>query len=571
VSSELPRVLAVDDDENNIDLLRRSLRGEFNLTTLTSAREALVALEAGGWDLIIVDQRMPEMTGTELLERARVLQPQARRVILSAFAETPALLTAINRCRIHRFLSKPVRPDDLLSCARALAPARKARRQRGLLLDLNVGRGAALAAAFSGTDIELQVVQELDKNATPSLLILVEPKSEAVEATLEALGSERSTMVMVVVAGDAVGDAASYLETGVDEIIWPPARGEEVLWRFRTWQARRAAEIEIERLQGELASKRGYFDIVGDSESMRAIFASAERVAGTDTSVLILGETGTGKELVARAIHAASHRREGPFVAVNLSAIPETLVESEIFGHDAGAFTGAHKARPGRLEAVEGGTLFLDEVGDLPLSVQVKLLRILQERRYSRVGSNDTRSANFRLLCATHRDLPSMISERKFREDLFYRINVLQIELPPLRERREDIALLVNHFLQRFSLRGGKRDVSLSEAAMKELVDYSWPGNVRQLEHAVERAVALARDGEALQPGLVTERHRVSFRGEVDTFMKGGRGLEQLLEDIERTALQETMQRYGGNQTAAAAKLQIPRSTLRNKLRKHGL
>jgi DNA-binding NtrC family response regulator len=358
----------------------------------------------------------------------------------------------------------------------------------------------------------------------------------------------------------------------VDEVIWPPARPEEILSRYATTIERQNSVTESARLRAEVVSQQGYFDLIGASPSMHRVFEQIDRVAPTDATVLIGGETGTGKELVARAIHAASHRHDGPFVAVNMAAIPETLMESELFGHEAGAFTGARHARPGRFEAVSGGTLFLDEVGELPASAQVKLLRVLQERKFERVGSQQARAANFRLVCATHRDLQERIREGAFREDLYYRINVVRLDLPPLRERRQDIPLLAEYFLGAYAKQLGVSGVRFGEDALEELSNHSWPGNVRELRHAIERAVAMSRNGETLSTGFLEAREtRRSFRAMADEFLREGRTLDELIEDIERTVLVETLARFDGNQSVVAKKLGIARTTLRSRMKKLGI
>jgi len=313
-------------------------------------------------------------------------------------------------------------------------------------------------------------------------------------------------------------------------------------------------------------------DIVGESEGIRSVMKQVHRVAVSEASVLLIGETGTGKEIVARALHALSPRRNAPFLGVNLSALPESLVESELFGHEQGAFTGARTSRPGRLDAVHGGILFLDEVGDLSLNVQVKLLRVIEERTFERLGSTAARRADFRLICATHRDLDSMVSEGSFREDLYYRINVVRIALPALRDRREDVPRLAQHFMARFCEKYRVPEVVISEPAMRALQHHDWPGNVRELQHVIERAIAMSPGDRVIDESILWMRKpRVSFRKEVERYLEDGRGLREILADIERTMIVETLERFGGNQVAAARKLKIPRQTLQNRLRKYGL
>jgi DNA-binding NtrC family response regulator len=293
------------------------------------------------------------------------------------------------------------------------------------------------------------------------------------------------------------------------------------------------------------------------------------RVAPSDASVMLIGETGTGKEMMARAIHALSPRRERPLLAVNLSAIPESLVESELFGYKKGAFTGAGSSHKGRLEAVDGGTLFLDEIGDLSLNIQVKLLRVLEQRTFERLGDTTPRRADFRLICATHRDLAAQVADGSFREDLYYRLDVVRIDLPPLRERREDIPALARLFLERCCERYGLENITISEAAMQSLLRHSWRGNVRELQHVIERAVAMTRRNSVIEEFQWNRSPRLCFRQEVENALEKDRGLREVLADIERMMLAQALDVCGGNQVAAARKLKIPRQTLQNRLKKH--
>jgi DNA-binding NtrC family response regulator len=371
--------------------------------------------------------------------------------------------------------------------------------------------------------------------------------------------------IVVALPASSVTEAAAYRAAGVDDFVALPVRPEEVHLRYHG----RTSGREGPRPPATIAARR-FPKIVAGTDAMQRVLDQVHQVASSDASVLLVGETGTGKEIVARAIHAMSRRGNAPFLAVNLSALPESLVESELFGHEKGAFTGAQASRPGRLDAVDRGVLFLDEVGDLSLSVQVKLLRVLEERTFERLGSTTSRRTDFRLICATHRDLDAMVAERSFREDLYYRINVVRIVLPPLRERREDVPRLVEFFLEKFADKYGGRHV-ITAAAMDALVRHEWPGNVRELQHMLERAVAMSTDGVIDEGLLKTRSRRVSFNKEIQRDLGDGRGLRDILADIERQILAETLERFGGNQLAAARKLAIPRQTLQNRLKKYGL
>jgi DNA-binding NtrC family response regulator len=301
---------------------------------------------------------------------------------------------------------------------------------------------------------------------------------------------------IVAILGE--GDSGlKVMERGVyDTLSTPPNIVELRLILQRAHKFYRAQK-KLHRLRSQEPSLEGLYDLIGSSESMQKVFCLARRIAPCDVNVLVTGETGTGKELLARAIHCMSAREARPFVAFSCANFPETLIEDELFGHEQGAFTGALKSRQGRLESADEGTLFLDEVGDLGLSLQPKLLRVLQEHTFERLGSNRLVSVNLRLVCATNRKLDEMVRQGKFREDLYYRLNVVQIHLPPLRERPDDIPLLVHHFLKRFAMQFKKKARRFSRAALLALEEYPWPGNVRELENAVQRAVALA-DGQTI-------------------------------------------------------------------------
>ena len=299
-------------------------------------------------------------------------------------------------------------------------------------------------------------------------------------------------------------------------------------------------------------------NIVGQSTPMRKVFDAIETVGPTDATVLITGESGTGKELVARAIHQASPRRFHPLVAIHCGALTETLLESELFGHEKGAFTGAQYRKKGKFEIAEGGTVFLDEIGDISLKTQTDLLRVLQEREITRVGGNQIVKVDFRCIAATNKNLEKLIEEGKFRPDLFYRLNVFRIELPPLRERREDIPVLVNHFVQKFSLAMNKRVNRVSPAAMNQLQQQPWLGNVRELENAVERAMVVGQEPELHEQDFI-------FKSASATTGEGKK-----LEEMERAHILRVVEECGGNQSHAAEILDIDRVTLYHKLKKYG-
>jgi PAS domain S-box-containing protein len=328
-----------------------------------------------------------------------------------------------------------------------------------------------------------------------------------------------------------------------------------------------------EYLREEIRSLYNFEEIVGRSRALRRVLEQVERVARTDASVLILGETGTGKELVARAIHAASPRRDRPLVKVSCAALSPGLVESELFGHEKGAFTGAAEARVGRFELAQGGTIFLDEVGEIPLDVQVKLLRVLQEREFERIGGRTTLRVDVRVIAATHRDLERAIAEGRFRQDLFYRLNVFPVTLPPLREREDDLPLLVAYFVERHAARVGRSFAPVSDATLGQLRRYPWPGNVRELENVIERTVILSRGPELEVPPGLLELPRPGAGG-AGVAASAGAGRPLSLDELERRHIVETLRATGwriDGPNGAAVRLGLHASTLRSRMKKLGI
>jgi formate hydrogenlyase transcriptional activator len=323
------------------------------------------------------------------------------------------------------------------------------------------------------------------------------------------------------------------------------------------------------RLDTPVENETPFTEIIGNSSSLKLALAEVEQVAPTDSTVLVLGETGTGKELIARAIHNLSARRGRPFVKVNCAAIPFDLLESELFGHEKGAFTGAIAQKIGRFELADSGTLFLDEIGDLPLALQPKLLRVLQEQEFERIGSGRTHRINVRRVAAKHRDLSEMVARREFRSDLYYRLNVFPVELPPLRKRPGDIPRLISHFVEDFSRRMGKRVHFIAPETMAALTSYSWPGNVRELQNLIERAVIRSNNGELPNPLPVVEQRPVC--SDIGTILRPDSGT---LRDGMRYLILRTLEETGwviGGPEGAASRLGLPRTSLISKMKKLGV
>ena len=366
-------------------------------------------------------------------------------------------------------------------------------------------------------------------------------------------------LIVIIMTGYAsVDTAVAALKNGAYDYVTKPLDPDEIAHMVRNVLAHKRTAQENVLLRETVAEVARPGDMVGQSGPMRKVFDAIETVGPTDATVLVTGESGTGKELVARAIHHASPRRFHPLVVIHCGALTETLLESELFGHEKGAFTGAQYRKKGKFEIAEGGTVFLDEIGDITLKTQTDLLRVLQEREITRVGGNQTIKVDFRCIAATSKDLEKLIEEGKFRPDLFYRLNVFRISLPPLRERREDIPLLVDHFVRKFSLAMNKRITRVSPEAMNQLQQQSWLGNVRELENAVERAMVVGQEPELQEPDFIFKPQSVSIGG------------SKKLEEMERAHILRVVEECGGNQSRAAEVLDIDRVTLYHKLKKYG-
>jgi DNA-binding NtrC family response regulator len=369
---------------------------------------------------------------------------------------------------------------------------------------------------------------------------------------------------ILMTAFGTIQTAVDAMKRGAADYLTKPIDLDELDALITRVLERRALLSENAELRRQVEEKYHLQGLATANAQMQEAISVAARAAATTVTVLIRGESGTGKELLARAVHHASPRRKGPFVAVNLAALPETLVESELFGHERGAFTGADRERRGRFELAEGGTLLLDEIGDLPRSTQVKLLRVLQERAFERLGGSRSLATNVRIIAATNRDLDAMVRDGAFREDLFYRLNVVAITLPPLRERREDIPALVEQFLERFAAPGSPR-ATISREAMDALVKYRYPGNVRELENIVQRAVALARSP------LISTSDLPEYVLGLHPETPGDGSLPDQVARLERRLIERALAEAGGVQTQAARLLGISERHLRYKLRKYGL
>jgi len=380
------------------------------------------------------------------------------------------------------------------------------------------------------------------------------------------------TGVLMITAFSAAEQAVEAMKLGAYDYICKPFKIEEIKQLVKNALEKQGLKRENNLLKIDVQERDRFCGIIGKSPKMRELFDLIQKVAASQSSVLVLGESGTGKELVARSIHTCSPRVTKPFVAVNCGAIPENLIESELFGHKKGSFTGAVSDRPGLFEQAEGGTLFLDEIGELPLLLQTKLLRVLQEREFKRVGDAVTRKADIRLVCASNRDLEAQVQEGTFREDLYYRINVIQLVMPPLRERIADIPLLVDFFCQKYRIDKSSKPIVITPGALKALMNYPFPGNIRELENCIERSLIINAQQiseENLPKQLLVSKAPV-LAGDCE-IPEGGLPLEQLLEDLEKKYLLKALEITGGAKKKAGELLGMSFRSFRYRLAKFGL
>jgi DNA-binding NtrC family response regulator len=432
---------------------------------------------------------------------------------------------------------------------------------RTALAEILKGEGYAVETAGDG----FKAIARMAEFA-PDLVLtdLKMPGLDGVELMKKVKEQDPELPVVVMTAFGAVETAVSAMRAGAADYLQKPLNSDELLIVLERALERTKLRRETAELRSQLRERYSFENIVGSSPEMQQVFKSVAQVAPSRATVLISGDSGTGKELVAAAIHHRSPRAPGPFVRLHCAALAETLLESELFGHERGAFTGADRKREGRFEQANGGTLFLDEIGEISLATQVKLLRVLQEREFERVGGNQTIRVDVRVIAATNRDLKEMVAAGRFREDLYYRLNVINLTLPSLRQRASDIPALAIHFLKRYAEENGKNVSTISDAALALLANHSWPGNVRELENVIERAVVLA-ESDALEPQhLPPEFVAASRRG----------GAPQIpgatMDEIERYAIMKTLESAGGSTGRAAETLGISVRKIQYKLQEYG-
>ena len=430
--------------------------------------------------------------------------------------------------------------------------------------------GFDVALAASGE--EALALLDVDDAIDLVILDVMLPGISGID-TLRAIRiSNPQLAVIVITAFSSIDGAIEAMKHGAFHYIPKPFKNEEVVLTVNKALEQRRLSSENERLKAELAEKYAYSNIIGKSETMRKIFDLIRLAAPSRSNILIVGESGTGKELVAKAIHHASPRARNAFVTVNSGSLPPELLESSLFGHMKGAFTGAIATKRGLFEVADGGSIFLDEIGNINLETQAKLLRVIQEKEFMRLGSVDTIKVDVRIIAATNADLAKLMADSKFREDLFYRLNVITITLPPLRRRREDIPLLVSHFLEKYAEENRRKVKEITPDAMRILMDHVWPGNVRELENTIERAVVLCTT-ERIGPDLLPDYLRFPVQTELPAMIvpSDGISLKDAVSRYERTMILQSLEMANGVQKKAAELLQLKPSTLNEMMKRLGI
>jgi two-component system response regulator AtoC len=443
---------------------------------------------------------------------------------------------------------------------------------RGVLREFLDDEGFDVSEAENGPQV-LEALQGSEDGRPDLVLMDVRmPEKTGFDVLREARSSPTDQLPIIIMTAFGTSNIAiEAMQLGAYDYITKPFDLDDVLLTIQRFFERQSLSDQVMELSSRLGDRDPNEVMIGNSASMQEVYKTIGRVARSDATVLISGETGTGKELVASILHNKSSYARGPLIKVNCAALPETLLESELFGHEKGAFTGALNQRKGRFEMANKGTIFMDEVGEMSLSTQKKLLRILQEREFERVGGSVTVKVDVRVIAATNKILTQEVEDNRFREDLYYRLNVISIFLPPLRDRRDDIPLLVEHFLHKHRYLPSSQPSRVSQGAMQMMMDYHWPGNVRELENIIERASVLA------QGGVITEDH-ISFTGadnrrfiDVGQRIRKGTRLGDLMQDVERLALCEALAQTDGDRVAASSLLGIDVVELRHRLEAYGL
>ncbi len=440
--------------------------------------------------------------------------------------------------------------------------------------DINLGKVLAHQLEKSGYTVDRAVngrdgLKLFEKNAYDALISDIQmPDISGIDVLKTVRRSDQKTVIILITAFGSVNSAIDACKMGADDYITKPFGREQLLFTVEKNLRLRQLEKENESLKDNLQDKFHFDNMIAGSGAMQQVLKITHKVAQSSANVMILGESGTGKELIAKAIHYNSPRKDKPLITINCPSIPGNLLESELFGHVKGAFTGALKDRKGKFELADGGTIFLDEIGDLHEDLQAKLLRFLQEREFERIGGDKTIKVDVRLIAATNQDLSKLIKEKKFREDLYYRLSVIPIQLPPLRERREDIPFLIDFFIKRY---GAGKNFKVEPRVMKALMNYSWPGNVRELENVIERVVTLASGDIITMEDLPVYLTSAEAPEEISGFSIQIPEEGIALDLIEKNVIEMILKKVNGNQSEAARLLQIPRHVLLYRMKKFGM
>jgi two-component system, NtrC family, response regulator AtoC len=439
---------------------------------------------------------------------------------------------------------------------------------RLLLRNFLEGEGYDTSEAKSGGDVLRMLPQ-----STPDLMILdlKMPEWDGIEV-MKKLGEQNIKVpVLLMTAHGTSNSAIQAIQAGAFDYLTKPFELDDVLLTLRRFFEYQELAAEVKKLRGQLERPDPSDRIIGRTGAMQEVYKTIGRVARSDSTVLIWGETGTGKELVAQTIHQNSTYRQGPLVKVSCAALPETLLESELFGHEKGSFTGAMVQRKGRFEMAHKGTIFLDEIGEMSFGTQKKLLRVLQEKEFERVGGSTSIQVDVRVVAATNKDLLAEVGANRFREDLYYRLNVISIFMPPLRDRKEDIPLLVEHFLHKHRFSVSSPPSRITDEALKSLERHDWPGNVRELENAIERAVVMAQGGIITSQHLYLTTTKQKRFVDLDLKLQSNQALGEILSDVEKQLLQQAVLRSDGNLMEVAKNLRLDRSELEAKMVAHGI
>lgn len=458
-------------------------------------------------------------------------------------------------------MDSPINPDT--SHRRRILIVEDDREMSRFIADLLLDEGCAVEVAYDGPS-----ALEIYRQGRYDLVItdLMMPRMKGTELVRQLKAADGDAVILLITAFGTIESAVEAMHAGAFHYITKPFRSDELLIHIQRALEQRQMRQEIDQLRSEVQRRYRFGDMIGRSPSMKKVFETVAHISDLAANVLILGESGTGKEMVARALYSNSARSNGPFVAVNCAAIPETLIESELFGYVRGAFTDAKRDRPGLFHEADGGVLFLDEIGEVPVTVQAKLLRVIEDREVRPLGANKSEKVDVRLISASNRILEDLIHENRFRQDLYYRLNVIRIELPPLRERAEDISLLVEHFIRKYAHKTQHRVKGIDKEALALLIGHRWPGNVRELDHTIERAVLLGRGptiGIAdLPPQLIgVDQKKLPLAEAVARSFT--------LRDLEREYIERVLENTGGNKSEAAKLLGVDRTTLYRKLEEY--